>query len=81
MNAFDIGFVPRGWTRGEAIYFINPTSELAGQIWQSRLPAFGEIDAHSTGCVVFTAVDGPRVNAWLDWWRSAASQTGKARSS
>jgi hypothetical protein len=79
MNAFDIGFVPSGWKRGEAIYFINPTSELVGQIRQKALPPLGETDAHSAACVVFTAADASRVNTWLDWWRSPASQTSEAR--
>lgn len=68
-KAFDIGFVPQGWKRGNNLRFMSPGPNALGQVWQD-VPVFpSEIHGDDVACVTFTTDDLQRVKAWWRWWQ------------
>ena len=78
MKAFEIGFVPQGWKRGNNLRFVRPGSgakATVGQVWQD-IPVFpssvsAAIVADDIACVTFVGDDLPRVHAWWEWWQDS----------
>ena len=74
MSAFEIGFVPQGWIRGQLLNVVMPRhGSPEGQVW--RLPPAAWFTTgpvpNDIACVTFRAGDIPRLEAWLAWWRGA----------
>ena len=76
MKAFEIGFVPQGWKRGNNLRFVRPgigASATVGQVWQDIpvFPSSAAVAGDDIACVTFFADDLPRVNAWWTWWQDS----------
>ena len=72
--AFDIGWVPKGWTRGEELD-VSPAARMpngdhrVGYVAQAELPPYPGLRAASGAVIVrFTAESTKDVQAWLAWW-------------
>lgn len=77
--AFEIGFVPRGWKRGDKLRIVPSANGRPGQVWQhiDSLPIFiEEVDPLAIACVTYRADEIPQVNTWLAWWRDKTPNGG-----
>ncbi len=71
MSAFDIGFVPSGWERGDPLRIRKSSRHARGYVAQdiTVLPVtIGEVPADAVYAVHFNDRDVSRVEAWLKWW-------------
>jgi len=78
MNAFETGYVPQGWKRGDTLVITlsaPPTflrKGLRGRIMQHIAAVPLKNAASSVAAVDFEHQDWPRVKLWLEWWAQAS---------
>lgn len=73
MRAFDIGYVPTGWERGQALWLWRATAKSHGRIsprsmYGGKLPLAMRDITNDIAALDFRFEDGERVEAWLRWW-------------
>ena len=70
MKPFEIGFVPRGWRRGDRLILRDPPHK-DGCGYVAQAPRFEAHDYHldDVAAVSFHAQSIDKVNVWLKWWR------------
>lgn len=72
MKAFDVGWVPKGWTRGQELKLFQARPNWRGSLSQAfdvdSMPPIGAIQGDDVAHVSFAREDGKAVDRWLDWW-------------
>jgi hypothetical protein len=78
VTAWQDGFVPCGWTRGEPLLVTSPATLgdriMRGLVEQEFIPFLGPHDALDeahVAHVTFMPHEMPYVSRWLKWWMSA----------
>lgn len=70
-KSFVIGFIPKGWKKGEGLRVVGATPTAMGIISQGRLPFSCEakgICGDDIAYCHFVQDDTDKVNRWLKWW-------------
>ena len=72
MRAFDIGYVPKGWKRGEMLSVRPASAARLGVILQSGLPPYPGtgVEPDDIAALMFSPSEAPRVDTWLSWWKA-----------
>ncbi len=72
MAAFDIGYIPEGWKRGDELRLIKPPAHLKHGRYALQHFEMGSPDdpPPEIGALTFLEEDKPRVQAWLEWWQA-----------
>lgn len=70
--SFEIGFVPTGWTRGQALRVLYPQDALTGfvSLDRTKLPRTEKLPPDATGMIRFTPQEAATVKSWLEWWNT-----------
>lgn len=75
--SFDIGFIPKGWTKGEKLRVVRPTETTTGFIAQNCREigySFDPTRDYSTDIAYmrFDLQEVSKADTWLDWWKAEA---------
>lgn len=70
VREWDIGFVPKGWTRGDHLRIVPAPANGRGMVLRKDLPLGTRILPDDIAFVQFVYTDAPRVDSWLKWWKS-----------
>lgn len=72
MKAFDIGWIPQGWTRGEPLKVRNLAGpDVVAIIDQDRSVTYTTEGMVEAIMVTVAAGQEDYANEWLKWWRGS----------
>lgn len=76
LKAFDIGWIPEGWKKGEELDVHNLRGPyVVAIIMQAPKPYDPSIDVMELFMLNVGAGEMDRANAWLEWWRLTEPKT------
>lgn len=76
LKAFDIGWIPSGWTKGENLKIVTLNwLPVIAHIMQDIDP-YGEIPSNASSFALQVLIDqNEKATAWLEWWRLTEPKT------
>lgn len=71
-QAFDVGFIPAGWEKGEELRVRKASQNTRGTVSQKNLPSLFDpkrvISCDDIAYCHFGYGEGDKVSEWLKWW-------------
>jgi len=74
--AFEVGFVPQGWTRGQPLRVMRAKPSWPGfvSLDHTKLSLKDSISGDAVGVVRFTVEEAANLDAWLEWWSTPVTR-------